>query len=276
MELFSGLDAGLVLALAALGAVIGVLAGLLGIGGGMVAVPFLMLLLEPRGVSEAFLVKVAIATSLTSILFTSMSSVRAHHARGAVRWEIVATLAPGIVLGAILGARVVGWVDNRIIELFFAAFIGWSASKMVRKPPATAPGVAPKVLPGTAGLVGTGGLIGMLSAILGAGGAFMTVPFLSNRGVKIQNAIATSAACGFPISVAGAIGYMWAGRGLSIAPGMVGYIHLPALICIVATSVLFAPLGVRLAHKLPVATLRRVFGVLLFGLAADMLWKAMH
>jgi uncharacterized membrane protein YfcA len=276
MDLASVADAGFVLALLTLGCVMGVLAGMLGIGGGMIAVPFLMLLLAPRGIAPEQLVKVAIATSLTTILFTSAASVRAHHARGAVRWDLVALLAPGIVLGALAGARLIGWAANRPIEFFFAGFIGWSASRMVRRPAVPVPGTTPRSLPGKIGMLGAGAVIGVLSAVLGAGGGFMTVPFLSDRGLRIQHAIATSAACGLPISAGGALGYAWAGHGLTIAPGMLGYIHLPALTVVALASTLCAPLGVQLAHRLPVGALRRVFGILLWGLAADMLWKALH
>jgi uncharacterized protein len=268
------IDASFIVALLALGAAVGVLAGLLGIGGGMVSVPFIMALVQTRGVDAPHVVKVAIATSLATILFTSASSVWAHHRRGAVRWDVLAMLAPGTVLGALAAAQIVGRIPSQPLELFFGLFVGWNATKMLRKPAAATPQSKARTLPGRPAMFAVGTALGGLSAVLGAGGGFLSVPFLTHRGVSIQQAIATSAACGFPIALAGAAGYMWAGRGLTLAPGTLGYVHLPALACISVASVVFAPLGVRLAHRLPVATMRRVFAVLLYLIAAHMLWKA--
>ena len=271
-----GIDASFIVSLLLLGSVVGVLAGLLGIGGGMVSVPFIMALLESRGVDDAHLVKVAIATSLATILFTSASSVWAHHKRGAVRWDAMAVLAPGIVLGALVGAQIVDWIPNRPLELFFGLFVGWNAFKMLRKPAPAKVGAAPRRLPGSTGMFSFGAGLGALSAVLGAGGGFLSVPFLSQRGVQIQHAIATSAACGFPIALAGGIGYIWTGQDLALGPLTLGYLHLPALACVSVASMLFAPLGVRLAHRLPVPTMKKVFACLLFFIAAHMLWTALH
>jgi uncharacterized membrane protein YfcA len=259
-----------------LGAVAGFLAGLLGIGGGMLLVPFLVMILTARGFEQAVIIKVAIATSLTTILFTSLSSVRAHHRRGAVRWDVVKAFAPGIVIGTLLGAQVVGALPARLIAAFFAAFIGWTALTMLRPRKPTAPGVAERTLPGPKGLGAAGGVIGVLSAFLGAGGGFLTIPFLTSRNMRIQNAIATSAACGFPIALSGTIGYIVAGWNVHLPDHTFGYVYLPALAAITPASVLVAPLGARAAHALSVGKMRMVFALLLVGLAGYMLTRAVR
>jgi uncharacterized membrane protein YfcA len=262
-------DLSLILGLLVLGSATGFLAGLLGIGGGMVMVPFMTMLLGAQHFPPSETVKVAIATSLTTIVFTSLSSVRAHHRRGAVRWDLVRLLAPGILVGALLGAQLAGWMPGRVLAGFFGVFVGYSAVQMLRGARSEATGS----LPGSAGMLGVGGAIGSISALVGAGGGFITVPFLTRGRVPIHHAVATSAACGFPIALAGTLGYVWAGRGLSL-PGSLGYVYLPALACIASASVLTAPLGARAAHALPTATLRKVFAVVLLTLAGYMLAKA--
>jgi uncharacterized membrane protein YfcA len=257
-----------------LGTVTGFMAGLLGIGGGMIMVPFLVMILTAREFPADSIIKVAIATSLTTIIFTSISSVRAHHSRGAVRWDIVKALAPGVVIGTLLGAQVVGALPGRLIAAFFAAFIGWSAWKMLRPRKTTGKDGQPRALPSAGGLFATGGLIGVLSAFLGAGGGFLTIPFLTNRNVRIQQAIASSAACGFPIALSGTIGYIIAGWNVDLPDHTFGYLYLPALAVITPASVLMAPLGARAAHALSVERMRLVFALLLVGLSGYMLTRA--
>ncbi len=260
-----------IVGLLTLGAATGFAAGLLGIGGGMLMVPFLTMLFTARGFPAEHVVHVAIATSLTTILFTSMSSVRAHHRRGAVIWPVVRLLAPGIVVGSLIGAQIAGLLKAPWLALVFASFVGFSATQMLldRKPKPT------RELPTGAGMVGTGSLIGFVSSIVGAGGGFISVPFMTWCNVRIHNAVATSAALGFPIALAGAAGYIVAGlRETSVPPGNIGFINVPALLCIVATSVLTAPLGARTAHAMDVRSLKRVFALLLYSLAAYMLYKA--
>jgi uncharacterized membrane protein YfcA len=258
-----------------LGAVAGFMAGLLGIGGGMMMVPFLTMILTAREFPADAVIKVAIATSLTTILFTSLSSVRAHHLRGAVRWDIVKALAPGIVAGTLLGAQLVGALPGRLVAAFFASFIGWSAWKMLQSRKNVDKNEQPLGLPSTARLFGTGGFIGVLSAFLGAGGGFLTIPFLASRNVQIHQAIATSAACGFPIALAGTVGYIIAGWNADLPDHTFGYLYLPALAIITPASVLTAPLGARAAHALSVRRMRVVFALLLFVLAAYMLTRAL-
>jgi len=268
------LDPVLILELAALGLCTGYLAGLLGIGGGMLIGPFMTLIMSTQGVSADLAVKMAIATSMATIIFTSVSSVRAHHKRGAVRWDIVKGLAPGIVLGGAIGSMgIFAVLKGTTLALIFAAFISFSATQMYldKKPK---PG---RDMPGTLGQLGAGGIIGLISGLVGAGGGFISVPFMVACNVAIINAVATSAALGFPIALANAAGYAISGHGLAGLPAWsLGYIWLPALAVIAACSVTTAPLGAKMAHSLPVAKLKRVFALVLYCLAAYMLWKGLH
>ncbi|MDP2416989.1 MAG: sulfite exporter TauE/SafE family protein [Hydrogenophaga sp.] len=267
------LDPLLIAELVLLGLCTGFLAGLLGIGGGMLMVPFITIILSDRGVAPDLAVKMAIATSMATIIFTSISSVRAHHQRGAVRWDIVKRLAPGIVLGSALASMgVFALLKGSWLALFFAAFVSFSATQMLldKKPKPT------RTLPGSAGQLGAGGVIGFLSGLVGAGGGFVSVPFMTWCNVAIHNAVATSAALGFPIALANALGYVVAGQGVAGLPiGSVGYIFAPALAVIATASVFMAPVGVRAAHALPVKALKRVFASILYVLAAYMLYKGL-
>ena len=261
----------LIVELVALGLCTGFLAGLLGIGGGMLMVPFITLIMSARGVSPDLAVKMAIATSMATIVFTSISSVRAHHKRGAVRWDIVFKLSPGIVLGSALASLgVFALLKGAWLALFFAGFVGFSATQMLlNKKPAPS-----RTLPGVAGQVGAGGVIGFLSGLVGAGGGFVSVPFMTWCNVTMHNAVATSAALGFPIALANTVGYVVAGQDLPGLPaGAVGYVFGPALLVIASASVLMAPLGVKAAHALPVAQLKRVFAGVLYLLAGYMLYR---
>jgi uncharacterized membrane protein YfcA len=263
----------LIVELALLGLATGFLAGLLGIGGGMIMVPFITLILGHRGVAPDLAVKMAIATSMATIVFTSVSSVRAHHKRGAVRWDLVRGLAPGIVAGSLLGSLgVFAVLKGSWLAVFFGLFVGFSATQMFRdrKPQPT------RQMPGAAGQFGAGSGIGFLSGLVGAGGGFISVPFMTWCNVPIHNAVATSAALGFPIAVANVVGYVASGLGLAGLPaGSLGYIWLPALVVIASCSVFTAPLGAKAAHGLPVAKLKRVFATVLYVLAAYMLYKGL-
>ena len=261
----------LVLELLLLGSVIGFLAGLLGIGGGMLMVPFLTLLLAHKNFPADLVLKMAVATSLATICFTSIASVRAHHARGAVRWDVVKLLAPGIAVGGLLGAQIAKALPNTVLAVLFAVFIGFSATQMLlNKKPA-----ASRQLPKGAGMFGAGGLIGLLSSLVGAGGAFISVPFMTWCNLPIHNAVGTSAALGFPIALAATVGYVIAGWSLhDLPPGALGFLYLPALFVIAVASMSTARWGAAVAHRLNMTQLRRMFAVLLYGLAAYMLFKA--
>jgi uncharacterized membrane protein YfcA len=259
----------LILELALLGTCTGFLAGLLGIGGGMLMVPFLTFILSSKGFPQDYTVKMAVATSLATICFTSLSSVRAHHQRGAVLWNVARLLAPGILVGSLFGAQIAVALPGKVLSVLFALFVGFSATQMFldRKPKPT------RTLPKGPGMFAMGGLIGMLSSVVGAGGAFISVPFMTWCNVKIHNAVGTSSALGFPIALAGTLGYAWAGFGLpQMPPGSVGYIYLPALVIISIASMAMAPLGARTAHRMDIRPLKKVFATVLYGLAAYFLF----
>jgi uncharacterized membrane protein YfcA len=267
------LGALLVAELLLLGAAVGLLAGLLGIGGGMLMVPFMTFLLDQRGVPAELAVKMAIATSGTSILFTSLSSLSAHHRHGAVRWPLVAALAPGILLGgAIAGAGAFAWIQGQALAAVFAVFNVVMALRMLRGSD-TRPA---RPLPGATGLTAAGAGIGFVSALVGAGGAFLSVPFMTWCSVPLRHAVGTAAALGFPIALAATLGYVIGGWHLPPAlPGAVGFLFVPGVLIVALASMALAPLGARAAHRMPVARLRRAFAVLLLALAAYMGWKAL-
>jgi uncharacterized membrane protein YfcA len=264
----------LIAELLALGAVVGFLAGLLGVGGGMMMVPVMAWLLTQRGVEGGLAVKMAIATSMATILFTSLSSVRAHHRLGTVRWPVARSMAPGIIAGGLLaGAGAFAVLKGQGLALLFSAFIGYTALQMMldRKP---RPG---RELPGAWGLAGVGSAVGFISALVGAGGAFLSVPFMTWCNVPPRQAVGTSAALGFPIALASTVGYVLSGWQLPAAlPGAFGYLYLPALGIVSVTSVLLAPLGARTAQRINVVVLKRLFSLLLLALAASMLHRGLN
>lgn len=267
------MDPLLILALLAMGTFGGFAAGLLGIGGGMVLVPFITMIFTARGFADELVVHMAIATSLGTILFTSLSSVRAHHQHGAVLWPVVRLLAPGIVIGSWIGPWFGKQMNTAVLAVFFGCFVAFSATQMlIGKKPAAA-----RELPGKSGMFATGGVIGILSGLVGAGGGFISVPFMTRCNVRIHNAVATSAALGFPIALSGTLSniyYGWDEPGLP--PWSLGFIYLPALAIIVLASVTMAPLGARAAHRMPVRQLQRIFAVILYALSGYMFWKAVN
>ncbi|MVW71067.1 sulfite exporter TauE/SafE family protein [Bordetella sp. 15P40C-2] len=268
------MDVLMLVCLLALGAVAGFAAGLLGIGGGMLLVPFLTMLFTWHGMPLELVVHSAIATSMTSILFTSLSSVRAHQRKGTIQWKIVLAMAPGIILGGLLsGGAAFAFISTAWLSTFFALFVGYSGFSMLRN---TKPKPS-RQMPGIVGTSAVGVVIGFLSGLVGAGGGFLSVPFMVWCNVALHAAVSTSAALGFPIALANTIGYIASGLTMDIDyPHMLGYIYWPALLALVATSVLMAPVGAKMAYRLPVSTLKRVFSGLLFVLAAYMLFKAVQ
>ena len=251
-----------------IGAIVGFLAGLLGIGGGMIMVPMLVFVFTAKGFPPEHMMHLALATSMGTILFTSLSSVRAHHRHGAVDWAVTRSMAPGVIAGGLLATLVAAYIPSRPLAIFFTGFMFYAALQMFFE-------VKPKPsrqLPGTAGLFGAGAAIGALSSVLAAGGAFLTIPFLARCNVPLKRAIGTAAAVGFPIAAGGTAGYIVNGlRTPGLPEYNLGYIHVPALLLIVAASIPFAPVGARLAHRLPVKRLRIAFALMLLALAARML-----
>lgn len=252
----------------ALGAFAGVMAGLLGVGGGLIIVPALAWLFHRQAVSDAAIMHLAIGTSLATIVVTSISSVRAHHRRGAVLWPTVWRLTPGIVVGAWLGAAVADALSSVALQKVFAVFVLLMSAQMGfgAKP-------APhRDLPGAIGMVLVGGVIGAVSAIVGIGGGSLTVPFLTWCNVSIRQAVATSAACGLPIALAGSVGFVVTGlNAVDLPSWSLGYVHGPSLVGIALVSMLAAPLGAKLAHTLPTESLKKVFAIFLALVGTKML-----
>jgi uncharacterized protein len=254
-----------------LGAYVGFLAGLLGIGGGFTIVPVLMEVFARYHVAVADQLPLAIGTSSASIVFTAFASVHAHHRRGAVLWPIVTAMAPGLVIGSLIGPQIASALPMRVMSAIFGAFTLFTAARMVWRSRAK----ATRELPGKAALFGAGLLIGLLAGMVGTGGAFLAVPFMTRCNVKVHTAVATSAAIGWPVAAASAIGFMYAGwRVADLPPHSIGYVYLPALGGIVVMSMLLAPLGARVAHATSVAGLRKAFALMLTLLGLWMGWKA--
>ncbi len=255
----------------ALGAFVGFLAGLLGIGGGFTIVPVLVAVFTHEGVDARHVLPLAIGTSSASIVFTAFASARAHHARGAVAWPIVRAMAPGLVIGSLIGPQIASALPTHILAAIFGAFIWFAAVRTVRKPSVHVTGE----LPGRGALFGVGTAIGVMAGTVGTGGAFMAVPYLIRRKVTIHTAVATSAAIGLPVALAAALGFVFAGFGRAGLPAWsAGYVYLPALPFIVVASMLLAPLGARVAHASPGARLRYTFAAMLFVLGGYMWWMA--
>lgn len=250
-----------------LGMVSGVLAGLFGIGGGLVIVPVLAVLFKEQGFSADLIMIMSVATSLAVISFTAVSSVWAHHRLGSVIWSKVVRLFPGIIIGSALGAVVAKQISADALRVFLVVFLLYVGVQMALQ-------ISPK-----AGLVNQSKpldffvaiIIGLLSAIVGIGGGTLTVPYLVRGQMLMRNAVAVSSACGLPIAIAGASSYILLGLTVANLPaGSLGYIYLPAFLATGLTSILTAPLGAKLAHRLPAQKLKRYFSLLLFVMAAKL------
>lgn len=250
----------IVLVLLLLGIFAGIMAGLLGVGGGLIIVPALVFLFEYWQFSSSYLTQMAVATSLGTIIFTSISSVFSHHKHGLIDWKLVFHLSIGISLGALAGAFIASQLVGNLLRLLFGMFALLVAAQMFF-------GFRPKAqrhLPGMFGQGVSGFFIAVISSIFGIGGGSLTVPLLSYFGVDMKRSVAVSAACGFPIALFAVLGFIAAGQGLENLPeGSVGYLYLPALVIISIGSVLAAPLGASLAYRLPAAKLKRIFSLFL-------------
>ena len=259
-----------VLIFAATGAMAGVLAGLFGVGGGLIMVPALAFVLPTQGTAAAVAMQRSIGTSLAVIATTSVSSTVAHQRRDGVLWPVFGRLAPGLALGAALGAFVAHALSGVVLQRIVGSGALLVAIEMLLdRPPKAEHG-----LPGAPGLFGAGAVIGLLSSLIGIGGGSLTVPFLSGCGVNMRQSVGTAAACGVPIAWAGAAAFMVAGAGVAGRPEFsVGYVSLLAFAGLAATSVVMAPLGARLAHTLPQRTLKRAFAVLLLVIGVTLLSK---
>jgi uncharacterized protein len=248
---------------AAAGVVAGLLSGTLGLGGGVVVVPALLYIFHVLGFAEETLTQQAVATSLATIVITSASSVAAHYRRGALRRDLITPLAAGVVIGAFAGALFASHLDGQLLKRLFGGLALvvalqslWSSMRAQHADEA-------ERVPATAWRVIAGMGIGAVSAMFGVGGGSMTVPLLTVWRVRMQQAVATSAACGVPIALAGCAGFIVGGWRLPLPPGSVGFIYLPAVAGIVVTSFPLAWVGARIAHRLPATTLKRIFALVL-------------
>ncbi|HEY6241446.1 MAG TPA: sulfite exporter TauE/SafE family protein [Burkholderiales bacterium] len=253
---------------AAIGVAVGFFAGMLGIGGGAIMVPLLVMLFEAQGLPKAHILHLAVGTAMATILFTSISSVRAHAARGVIRWDIAWKITPGILLGGLAGSWIASFIPTAAFAAVFTAVIYAAATNLLldRKPRAS------REPPGFVGMFIFGFLVSALSAFTAIGGAFMTVPFMLWCNVPMLQAIGTAAAIGFPIAISGSIGFVATGLSeTGLPPYSLGYVFLPALGGIVVASMLVAPLGAAAAHRLPTVWLRRIFALLFYLMATRML-----
>ena len=249
------------------GLLAGYLAGFLGIGGGFVVVPALTFFFLKDPQTAPWAIHMAIATSLGTMLVTSLSSMMAHHRMGAVRWSLVRSLAIGLALGAVLGAAIADRMQAELLIRIVGVFAVLAGLQLFlgRKP------IGEKPLPGQPGVSLVGFIIGAISSLIGIGGGALTGPWQLWHGIKAQNAVATSAACGYPIAIAGSISFVLFGLNGDMPAGALGYIHIPAFLGIAVTSAFAAPLGVATVHRLPPGLVKKIFGGFLMLVGARML-----
>lgn len=258
------------LAFVLLGSFAGFMAGLLGVGGGGIMVPLLTTIFLAQGLDVSNVVHLALGTSMATIVTTSFSSMRTHHANGAVIWPVVQRMTPGVIIGTFLATFLAAHIQSLYLAIFFMVFMGYVSIQMfLNKKPKPSQQQA-----STAELFGVGTGIGAVSALVSIGGGSLTVPYLSWRNIDIKKAIGTSAAMGLPISIAGTAGYLLNGdAGTASVPHTLGFVYWPAVLLMSAASFFTAPVGARLAHRLPVASLKKLFGVLLMLLSLKMLYS---
>lgn len=266
----------LILTFLALGAFVGLAAGLLGIGGGGVMVPMLTAIFLSQNVPADQVVHLALGTSMACIMVTSLSSLRAHHANGAVIWSLVKLMLPGVVLGTFSATFIASMISSKALAIFFACFMAYVALQMFSNSKSAQhhSTAVPQHTINRIELVLASIGIGSISAIVSIGGGSITVPYLTWRKVDIKKAIGTSAAIGFPLSIAGSIGYLLSGWSHAASvPYTYGFINLPAVLVISITSFFTAPIGANLTQKLPIAMLKKIFALLLATLSLKMLWN---
>lgn len=255
------------------GALAGLLSGLFGVGGGLIIVPILSTVFSAMAFPQQHIMHMALGTSLTTIVFTSISSARAHHRQANVDWTVVSRISGGIVVGTLLGAHMASSLSTAPLKIIFAIFIFCVATQMWLdfRPNAT------RGLPKLPGMSIAGTVIGIISSLVGIGGGSLSVPFLIYCNVAIKKAIGTSAAIGLPIALSGTVGFITAGWHRSELPSFsLGYVYLPALAGIAIVSIFTAPLGARIARRLPANTLKRAFAALLYLIGCKMLWDMLQ
>jgi len=251
-----------------LGAIAGLLGGALGIGGGVIIVPALVYLYATLGIAAPLDIRLAVGTSLATIVFTSTTAVYAQYRRDAIRWDIVRRWTPFVLVGSFASGYVAELLPGQVLRGFIGAFLLLAALIMLARwaPPPH------RQLPGRSGTAATGLAAGLGAGLAGIGGGNIIVPLLVYFNVAIKNATATSSTLGLPIALFGALSFIGAGwRAPDLPAFSLGYVYLPAMAAIAATSTLTAPLGVRLAHFLPAGQLKQAFGLLLCLVALRML-----
>ena len=271
-----------------IGALAGFAAGLFGVGGGTIIVPLLFVVFTQMDYSPDSIMHLALGTSLATIIVTSISSLMAHNKKGAVMWPVFKNLAPGLALGCFLGAGIAGQISGLYLQLIVGAFLLWVAYKMFftgKKPVAnhssgandvSSANYANPVLPSKPKQLAAGGVIGVASAIFGIGGGSLTVPYLTRYNVVMQKAVGTSAACGLPIAIAGALGFMFFGMQQQVdVPNTIGFVHIYAFLGISIMSFFTAKLGAKVAHILSPELLKKCFAVLLTVVGFYFLYKGL-
>jgi uncharacterized membrane protein YfcA len=254
------------------GLVAGFLAGYLGIGGGLVLVPVLAWLLSRDPATAGHATHMAVATSLSTMLLTSLSSILAHHRRKAVDWLLTRQLAPGLLAGAVCGALIADRLSSRALAAVFGVFaLLVGLHMLLGKRSETHGRPASSIASALAGVT-----FGAISSLVGIGGGSLTAPWFMWHGSRPQRAIATAAACGYPIAIMGTLSYIWLGRDANIGAWTLGYVYLPAFAGISAFTVLAAPLGAAAVHRTPPERVKRLFGAFLMLLALRMIgaWLA--
>lgn len=271
-----------------IGALAGFAAGLFGVGGGTIIVPLLFIVFTQMGYSPDVIMHLALGTSLATIIVTSISSLMAHNKKGSVMWPVFKNLAPGMALGCFFGAGVAGLISGIHLQIIVGIFLLWVAYRMFAKAKnqtaASTSNTADQdtrfneiALPSTPKQLAAGGVIGIASAIFGIGGGSLTVPYLTRYGVVMQKAVGTSAACGLPIAIAGALGFMFFGMQQKIdVPNTIGFVHIYAFLGISVMSFFTAKLGAKVAHILSPAMLKKCFAVLLTIVGCYFLYKGLR
>jgi uncharacterized membrane protein YfcA len=250
-----------------LGLLVGFFAGMLGIGGGVILVPLLVFIFTAQHFPDDRVVHLALGTSLASIVFTNLTSMRAHHIRGAVLWSVVRAVSPGIIVGTLLGTLVADRLPSRYLAVIFTVFVCYSSVQIwINREPKPS-----GRLPGRFGMAIAGIVVGAFCSLVGVAGGVITIPLMLRSNVAIRNCIGTAAAIGLPISIAGAVGYIYTGLGKTHLPPMsLGYVYIPALLGLVFGAFVTVPFGARVAHSMPVNLLKRTFAIILFVLAIKM------
>ena len=244
------------------------------IAGAFAGVPALMWILGAYGFPSEFIPHVSVGTALATIIITSLSSLTAHNKKGGVRWDVFKNLTYGLVVGSLFGAWVATLIKGQHLQGLIGVFaIIMSIQMFMKKADENI-----KPLPKPMSQSVAGGVIGMASAIFGIGGGSLNVPYLTHAGLPMKQAVGTSAACGLPIAIAGALGFMVFGQSHVVnmsksVAGLVGFVHLPAFVAISVASFITAKLGAKIAHKLPAGTLKKAFACLLIVVGCQLVWS---